>query len=240
MGAEPEGVEGQGMREEAAAGDRSTERRRRRGRTRPSFTAVVVAVVVAVAVAALVVVAGDEGPTPEPVAPEPPAGDPPGERAGETPDWSEELAHIDVTAEEFRHDWNRLVDDLGFGHELEPLTLPERPHGMGAETRPFPDGAELEVIAHPEGFLSRMELRGEPADVDEAVDYLAMVYALIHATSGLDDDEVRAFAADELGLDETVADTDRTARARLNGVAYEFDTFQGQWRLWAGSADDAP
>ena len=228
---------------EEAAGDRSTERHRRRGRARSSLTAVVVAVLVlvaVVAVAGIVVVAGDEGLAPERVDRELLTGDPPGERAGETLDWSEELAHIDVTAEEFRQDWNRLVADLGFGHELEPLTLPERPHGMGAETQAFPDGAEIEVIAHPEGVLSRMELRGEPAEVDEAVDYLAMVYALIHATSGRDADEVRAFAADELGLDESVADTDRTARARLDGVAYEFDTFRGQWRLWAGSAEDAP
>ena len=230
---------------EEAASDRSDERHRRRGRARSSSPAGVVVglavlAVLAVVAVGVIVVAGDERVAPEPVAPEPLTGDPPGERAGETPDWSAQLASIDVTAEEFRQDWNRLVADLGFGHELEPLTLPERPHGMGAETQAFPDGAEIEVIAHPEGVLSRMELRGEPAEVDEAVDYLAMVYALIHATSGRDADEVRAFAADELGLDESVADTDRTARARLDGVAYEFDTFRGQWRLWAGSAEDAP
>ena len=235
------GSKGQGMGEEAAADDRAT------GRQRTGWTAwwfglaAVVAVLAALtAVAVIVVVASPDGVGPERVIAEPPVGEQPRETPSEALDWSEVLAHIDVTAQDFRRDWNRFVEALGFGHELDQFTFPEHPYGMGAQTHAFPDGSELEVIEHPDGFLSRMELRGEPTDVDEAVDYLAMVYALIHATSGMDTDEVVAFAGTELGLDETVDEGNHTQRARIDGVAYEFNAFQGQWLVWAGSTDDSP
>lgn len=196
--------------------------------------AVAVGVIGAVAVGALVV-AGDAlrlGPPPAP---------PPDEEAverGQALDWSEDLHHIGVSAEALRRDWNDAIDSLGFGHELEPFTFPEQPYGMGAETNVFPDGTEFEVIEHPDGFVSRMELRGEPADIDEAADYLGMVYALIQATSGLDREQAVAFAGAELGLDETIDEADHSARATHDEVVYEFATFHGEWRLWAGSARD--
>ena len=228
------------MSDQTTADQRATGRQPARWTTRRWVLATVVAVVATLAVVAMIFVASDDGAGPERVTAEPPVGEQPRKTEAEALDWSEILAHIDVTADDFRRDWNSLIDAVGFGHELEPLTLPKQPHGMGAETRAFPDGSELEIIEHPDGYLSRMELRGEPADVDEAADYLAMVYALVHATSGMNPDEVVEFVEAELGLDETVDETEHTERARLDGVAYEFDAFQGQWSLWAGSPDDAP
>lgn len=219
------------MSEQAAASDRAAGATPPAGRARWLVLAGAVVGVLVVLVVVALAVRGDG------VDPAPSVGE--GQRApGQALDWSDDLDHIGVSAEDFRRDWNRLVDEVGFGHELDPFTFPAQPYGMGAETQSFPDGAELEVIEHPEGYVSRMELRGEPADVDAAADYLGMVYALIHATSGTDRAETMAFAADELGIDETIDEADHTERARRDGVAYEFDTFHGQWRLWAGSSHD--
>ncbi|QBI19966.1 hypothetical protein ER308_10610 [Egibacter rhizosphaerae] len=219
------------MREKVTPSDHTTDRSWYRWR------AMRFVLLVAVGVIVLLVAfprAGNDG---EP--PSQPEGGGPAEAGQDTLDWSEELDHIEVTARDFRADWNRLVDELDFGHELQPFAFDHERRRMGVEAQRFPDGSELEVVEHPDGYVSRMELRGEPTDVDEAADYVAMVYALIHATSGMGTDEVRAFAGAELGLDETLDATNHSEQGDLGGVAYEADAFQGQWLVWAGSAHDA-
>lgn len=164
---------------------------------------------------------------------EPESGSDSEDESSDRPDWAEIYGHFNVLPTTFVDRWNEAVNEIGHGLTLEPFVFDREQYFLPAAKQEA-DWVEIEVVEHPEGPLMQVFLYGEPRGADEGTDLIAMVIALIYASTDVDLEEALTFAQEELKLNEDDIDADaHWEEASLNGVLFEADAFSGMWDFFA-------
>ncbi len=116
------------------------------------------------------------------------------------------FVHIGVTPEEFRNRWNSIIAELGAGFFLDPLEVTDTDLlGFGKDwaVQRSNDWFEFKIFIHPDGYVGASFLQSyiSPTEEEEAIEFIAMVIALIASVNEYDLASATDIALIELALD---------------------------------------